>query len=556
MTNRPTGVGDMFRKLAIGLTIFSLVASSCGSSGDDATGTTAAPATTAAAPATTAAAPAAPATTAAAPATTVEVDAVPEEMVLGESISFTHAYGFLNTDPDLSPGGPDLPILALVYDGLVTVGPNFEAMPGMAESWEYSDDGLSVDFNLRAGITFTDGEVFDANVAKANLDRSMTLEKSRIKGILGNVDSVEVVDTMTLRLNLKSVDTTVPLILAARAGYMVSPAQVDLEAITEPVGSGMFILTEFTSFTSGSFVRNPDYWNAEIVKVKGLEMTVAGDSTTRLNAVISGASNLARIDSRQIEDAEAAGLDVVKGTDSRFYTIQLNPSVEPALGDPNVRLAISLAIDREGIVAGILFGNGEALDQTFPAGTVAFNEEIVGAFDQDIDRAKQLLADAGYGDGFGFTIMTGTGADATAITEAIQAQLGEIGIDIAIEQGEGFAPGQAYWTDQRIAGAMFRSSAAYSAVSTLQKLYIADVMQNPGNVTSPTVDALIAEALAETDIGAQSDIVRQISAELVEAPLSVIPLVMERQVQASSNDLGGLLSWLSGYPYFQNVTRG
>ncbi|HEU4842394.1 MAG TPA: ABC transporter substrate-binding protein, partial [Ilumatobacteraceae bacterium] len=117
-------------------------------------------------------------------------------------------------DPVTSPSGYTITWLGLVYDRLVHNAPDGSLIPGLATSWEYADDGSSVTFHLREGVTFQDGTPFDAAAVKTNIDRAITLEGSTVASELGRVAEVVVVDPLTVRLDLSSADATLPAVLS------------------------------------------------------------------------------------------------------------------------------------------------------------------------------------------------------------------------------------------------------------------------------------------------------------------------------------------------------
>lgn len=467
-------------------------------------------------------------------------------------LRFAHYLGANSWDPHLSLGGPDLNLLALVYDTLVHATPNGEAAPGMAQSWESADGGLSLVMKLRSGITFTDGTPFDASAVKANIERAMTVEKTTLKSQLASVAAVEVVDPTTVRFRLKAPNSGLPLVLADRPGMMISPKVLAGDVNKTPIGSGMFTLKTNQPGQSATFDRNAGYWEPDVVKVAGLDMSVMNDSKTRLNALVSGSIDVAQLDVSQLAEIKSRGLETVTGIDLRFFALELNPTVTPALGDARVRLALSLAIDRAAIVKGLLFGEGSALDQAFPPGVASFNDQIVGAWKHDPTRAKDLLAQAGV-NGLSFTVAIGTDPLQGQVTEAMQAQLKEVGVNIEIRKFDGFGSGNAFWTEKSVAAGMFRVTGTLAPTGTIEKFFVAGAQNNPGNVTSPTVDGLLKQALAEPDPAKQAKILQEASAAMVKEPLGTLPLVQEQIVLGATKKVSGLQSWLAGYPNFTGV---
>lgn len=470
-----------------------------------------------------------------------------------QRITFAHTLGTDTWDPHANLGGPSLNIIGLVYDTLVHVSPTGEAEPGMATSWEFSDGARTLTMQLREGITFTDGSRFDSSVVKANIERALTHPRSTVRQLLSSVGSVEAPAPMTVVFRLKQPYTALPLNLADRPGMMVSPAALSTDLSASPVGSGPFVLRSYAAGKSASFDRNPDYWDAGTVRTAGLDMTVIVDSKTRLNALLSGAVQMTALDSSQIQEARTSGAVVTTGDDLRFYAFEVNPQVQPALADARVRLALSLAIDRKALVAGLLFGNGTPLDQPFPPSVPASNPAIVGAWDHDVERARSLMAEAGHADGFDLPVAVSTDPFNGQLVEALQAQLAEIGIRVSVQRFDGFGSGNAYWNEKSVPGAVFRVLNSYAPAATLEKFYTARVQANPGDVVDPQVLDMIAKALAETDQDAQIALVHAASARLVEQPLGVIPIMQEQVAVGTSAKVAGTRIWVGGYPNFTGV---
>jgi peptide/nickel transport system substrate-binding protein len=552
-----------YRGLALAASVLLTVAACGGDDDDAATSTTTgaeAPAATTEVPATTAGDDDATTTMAGAPPTTVAggspTTAAPEPAADGPRIAFAHQLGPDSWDPHLSLGGPTQQLQALVYDRLVHVSPAGEPEPGMAESWEYSDDGLTFTLHLRDGIVFHDGSAFTADSAVRTLERAMALEESDVREELASVAEVAAPDDLTVVITLTAPDSSMPLVLAGRAGLMISPTALDADAdlTQEPAGSGPFVLSEYTEGISASFDRNPDYWNPEQILIPGADMTVMNDARARLNALASGEVHLAQLDVSQVSEAEGYGLAIEVSPDIRIYTLQVNPNNYEPLLDPNVRLAISLAIDRQGIVDGVYSGLGGALEQFYQRNLVAHDASIEGAWDRDLDRAKQLLSDAGYPDGLEFEVVTSADPFGNQVLEAIQAQLLEAGIRISISPLEGFGSANAYWNDKTAVSGFFRNTMRLSAVQSALNLVTADAQNNPSGIVNDEVIALLEEARGEPDLDTQIELIKQISGILVETPGNVLPIMEVVSVVGADSSVTGLQDWITGFPNFNGVT--
>lgn len=454
-------------------------------------------------------------------------------------------------DPGLNVGGPEPAFLRMVYDTLVGLDPDNRPIPALATGWETQDDGLSFTFTLRDDVTFTDGTEFDANVAVEVLEHYRTVEGGTLKGILANVDTIEAADDHTLVITQKSADVTLPVLLTERAGMMISPATFADGPVTTPVGTGAFVWVDEVQTVSLSLDRNPDYWDAEAVKVAGVDVQVMEDPVARYNAIRSGSIDATLIGADQIEEARTIpGLELyeIKGRSARIITI--NPELEPALGDPDVRLALNMAIDREGIAQGVLFGSGEPADQLRPVGMPGYSEGVE-PIPYDPEAARELLAKAGYGDGLKMVFVAQPRFQKEA--EAIQANWAEIGVDIELQVLPGSGAGVALWYEKTAAIGLTNFDGRQDIGIALRALYLPGQVNNPGNVVDDEVTRLIEQSSGETDEGARQELFAQIAKKLNEAPLAVWPVVWGYEGVVYSDRVVGYQPYQSGFPVLTGV---
>ncbi|WP_420452385.1 ABC transporter substrate-binding protein [Ilumatobacter sp.] len=471
--------------------------------------------------------------------------------------TFRGAYyvGVSRFDPHKATSSFDNTLLFITYDRLVHQAPDASPVPGLAESWEFDEDGSSLTFTLREGVTFHDGETFDAEAVKANIERAQTVEGSAVVSELAVIDSVEVVDASTVRFDLNGPAASLPLILSDRAGAMVSPAAFENPDLdTSPVGAGMFTVTSYTEGASVSYAAYDDYWDPDALRVEGIEMQIQADSATRLNAIRTGQIDWTFVDQNQVDDAEAAGLTLLPTFTLSSQHLQLNRSNE-YFGDPLVRQAINHAIDRESIVETLLFGQGSAAWQIFPEGYFAHDPDAA-SYPYDPDRARELLAEAGYPDGFSFEMVTSTIPARVQTAEAIQAQLGQIGIEMSISQVPGAQIADIFYAQEQN-DAMWASWGGRPDPSqTLALLYGADGFANPGDQTTPEMEEAIAATLAVQSEDERTDSIREAVRIAQEEALDVVLFYESIAFVYAEDRVGGLERWFSAKPEFRGVTAG
>jgi peptide/nickel transport system substrate-binding protein len=212
-------------------------------------------------------------------------------------------------DPVTSSAGWDMHVLGLVYASLTTLDPAGDVGPGLASSWTYAADGKSVTFQLRPGLTFSDGTPLNAQAVKENIDRGQAQGNSTVASELSVISKVVVNSPTSFTLDLTQVDYQVPDLLAGKDGMMVSPAAFKhVSSIpTQPVGAGPFKLTSYVPDSHADLVRNPGYWDASQVHVQNFTVQDITQPEQILSALQSGQVNVAYIAGNQVASAKAAG---------------------------------------------------------------------------------------------------------------------------------------------------------------------------------------------------------------------------------------------------------
>jgi peptide/nickel transport system substrate-binding protein len=221
--------------------------------------------------------------------------------------------------------------------------------------------------------------------------------------------------------------------VAGRTGAIASPkaGEDPAKLAIDPVGAGPFVLEEFVAESHATFVKNPDYWDADNIHIDKLTLKPRLDASTVVAAIQSGAVDVAVIPATQAQAAEAAGIDVTIATALTSNDASINLNKAP-FDDPQVVEALRYTFDRQAFVDVVTAGLGTVTHQPFPEGYLAFAPEVEDLWSYDPAKAKQILSDAGYADGdLSITITAQAGGDVAA--ELTQAQLAAVGIDSTIE---------------------------------------------------------------------------------------------------------------------------
>ncbi|MFV0306705.1 MAG: ABC transporter substrate-binding protein [Desertimonas sp.] len=471
---------------------------------------------------------------------------------LDATYRYMYSVGPSRFDPHRGTSSFDNTSLFLVYDRLVMLDELANPIPGLATEWEFVDDGGALQLTLREGVTFHDGEPFDADAVKTNIERAQTVEGSAVSGELAVIESVEVVDDLTVRLNLAGPAAHLPLVLSDRAGMMVSPAAIDDPTLDQsPVGAGMFRVTEYRPDDRILMERHEGYWDAEAARCANFEFIINGDPITRLNAIRTDACDGTFIDPPQEGEAEGAGLQIVRSGSLAYYHLQLNRSFEP-FANVDVRRALNHAVNREAIVEGLLLGLGAPACQTFPEGYVAFDEATgTDAYPYDPELAREMLADAGF-ESIEFECIVPTIPQISQLGEIVQAQLAEVGVSMSIRAVEPAQTADIFYAQQEGQGMVSTWGGRADPSQTLSLLFSAEGFSNPGRHTTDAVAEAIDATFVVQSPDERAAALQAASAAIAADALNVVlyyPITPSVFTERSI----GMQTWLSGKPEFRAI---
>lgn len=358
----------------------------------------------------------------------------------GGTLRFGKAQEAVGLDPHLVTGIPSRTLTALVYQRLVDLDKDGHAVPVLAESWE-NPDPQTYTFKLRKGVKFHNGRELKASDVKYSFERILNPDsKSPWASRISFIDSIETPDDYTVTFHLKTPFgpflSTISLDWASIVPREVVEEFGDLQA--NMVGTGPFQLTQYTQNSQTVLAAFPDYWGDKPL-VDGVTFVIIPDESSRLAALRTG-----EIDVAQLSDPLAVGMasrtegiEVVSQQTTDYYMLGFNVRNKP-FDDIRVRQAVALALDRQGILDTVVFGDAQ-LDGVLPPtlGDWAIPASDLPHFKQNVEKAKQLLAEAGHPDGFEFTVLASPQFQQfPAIGLAIQSQLKNVGITMNVDQIE------------------------------------------------------------------------------------------------------------------------
>lgn len=473
----------------------------------------------------------------------------------------------VSLDPHAANDGISLYVMNGIYDTLVELNTDLEIQPSLAESLEPIEETVW-EAKLREDVVFHDGSEFNAEVVKANLDRVLDPEVGSPLSFLFNmIESVEVVDDYTVHITTEFPFSALPSHLAHPGGHMISleSIEADYEAMENgdgaltvvnenPVGTGYFKYEERVNGEYTKLVKNEDYWGNE-AQVESVTFKVVPEDLTRMGELQTGASDIVYpVNANDMSEINAHDETFVNESESASMAyVGMNVEREP-FNNTEVRQAIALAINKDDIIQGALDGVG--LQAKGPLAPTVFGyHEGIEEIEHDLERANELMEEAGFGDGFSAAILT-YDRNTTNIAELIQAQLGEIGIDLSIETTE-----IGTYLEMTGNGEADMYVGSWGTVTLdgdygLYPMFHSDNAGNPGNrsfYANDEVDALLEQARQSTDESERLELYAEAQQIIVdEAP--IVPLYHSVLLAGLRENVNGFFQYPSSFPFLRDVT--
>ena len=387
----------------------------------------------------------------------------------GGELTFGRYADSLFLDPVLNDANVDIWILTNLYDTLIRSSPDGKGLePGLATEWSVSDDGREVTLKLREGVKFADGSPMTAEDVKWSLDRARNPDHGIWNGLIGSIDAVEIADSRTIVLRLEHPDPTIIPALAVfntsilpQALFEAEPGQTDEEkaqAFAEhPIGTGPFVFESWERGTRMRIVRNPHHWEMgedgePLPYLDAVTFEVIPDDATRilkLKAGELGASEFipfARV--AELEADPNVNMELFPSTRVAYVTMNVRPELSDGtpnpLSDQKVRQALNYAANKDAIIQVVTYGVGTP-SQSYMSSTTPMARQQGQPYPYDLERAKALLGESEWADGFELSILALAGnADELATDSALQQMWSPLGVRLNIEQVDNATRTQRY----------------------------------------------------------------------------------------------------------------
>lgn len=458
---------------------------------------------------------------------------------------------------DLKPardqGAAAMMLDTLLHRGLLAYDANGEVVPALAESFEQVDD-TTYSFKLREGLVFQDGSPLTSANVKTSLEYLAQPESgAKIYAAMSDLESIETPDDLTAIVKLNSKNVALPEYLADTTAAILPDAAFDAEG-SSWVGAGPYTLESNDKGVAFNLVKNEDYYDAENVTLDDITLSVYADGPARTNALIADDVDL--IDFLPWEDFDRVGSTpglVVDEVSGPFMYVHFNVTEGP-FADERVRQAVALAVNRENVASAAFSGQATVISGApIPESSPFYDAELAQGWATDTDRAKELLAEAGYPDGFSANLLSSSQYafhQDTALS--VQSDLEAIGITTTLD-----APDWATRQDSALAG-NYDLAIAGSAGVVNDPSFLSNFVSGPAannrsfGFEDAELESLLDQGLAASNSEERAATYTQVQERILET-VPFASLVGRSQAFAYNErvegfvNLPGFLTFLSGY---------
>ena len=426
-------------------------------------------------------------------------------------------------------------VLFNLFEGLVKPTSDGDFIPAVASKYEESEDGKVYTFTLRDGVKFHDGTLVTAEDVKFSLDKCADASKGEpLVAAYSNIESIEIADEKTIVITLKEPNTE----FLAYMTTAIIPAS-NTEPDTNPIGTGPYKFVSRSPQENFVVERFDEYWG-EPAGIEHVTFKVCANANSIVMDLEGGSIDMfARVTASQAAELSDQ-FQVLEGTMNLVQALYLNNAQKP-FDDVRVRQALCYAIDPEEIMMMVSDGKGTELGSSmFPAFSKYFVEELNHTYDQDVEKAKELLKEAGYPDGEGFPAITYKYPSLqldSDMAQALQAQWKtNLGIEVELQAEE-----QQVQVAERRSGdfqlARMRWTADFTDPFTFLSMYRSNDSYNDNKTNCPEYDELMAQSNEESDPTARFELLHQAESVLVNDYCFGVPVLNSSNIYLVSTDI-------------------
>lgn len=441
-------------------------------------------------------------------------------------------------DPQVELDATAMLVMTNLYDTLINSkdGCSTDIQPQVAESWDVSEDALTYTFHLRDDVTFHNGKALTADDVVYSINRTAT--EPETASYCDAIDTVTADDDYTVTVKLKYAFAN--FLQNLGCGFFGIVDQEEVEASGDdygrnPVGTGPYVFKEWVSGDSVTLEANEDYWGGA-PEIKTITYKVLTDSSTAFIALenneIDALPNADFVDVSNMDNDE---LTVYAAPSASYYHLGFNVTASP-FDNEAVRQAINYALDKDAILQGANNGDGVVTNGPLNETMEGYDADEPAANDYDLDKAKELMAEAGYADGFDVTIKA-ISTD-QKIGEVIQDQLKQININVNLDVME-----KATFFEVMGSGdyEMYICSLNWPDADNMLT-YLFD-SEGPFNwaqtYSNPEIDELLVKARSSMDADERVEIYHQI-VMLTDEDCNKIPLYFPNQYLVANQAVEGI----------------
>jgi peptide/nickel transport system substrate-binding protein len=421
-------------------------------------------------------------------------------------------------DPHKAVAAGTKEILFNVFEGLVKPTPDGELKPAVAEKYEVSDDGTVYTFTLRDGVRFHNGETVSADDVVYSIERCADTSKGEpLVAAFSAIQSVKAQDQKTVVITLKAADNDF-LSYLTTAILPRDYANQD----TAPVGTGPFKFVSRTAQDSLVLEKFDDYWGTP-ASLDRVTFKIIENSDALLLALQSGSVDLCpHLTSTQVSQLTGSDYNILEGTMNLVQALYLNNKVAP-FDNEKVRQALCYAVDKRAVMDLVSDGHGKALGSSmYPTFSKYFDGSLTDYYQQDTAKAKELLTQAGYPNGFDMTITVPSNYQPHVDTaQVLVEQLKAAGINATIKLVDWKTWLSDVYTNRNFQSTVVGVDAANMTARALLERFTTDNEGNFINYSNQDYDALFQKALAEKDDAKRTDLYKQMEKNLTEHAANV-----------------------------------